>query len=459
MWVLLVISATIYLSLSYTAALFFMSRRRRQPMLPAPDDLFFVFVLPCLNEELVIGRSLARLLALPGGDFAVLVVDDGSEDATSEIVRGVDDERVWLLRRDLPDARQGKGEALNAAFAYLRSSGILDGRQARDVVLAVVDADGRLASHSLTEVAPYFRDPRVGAVQIGVRMYNAGTSLLTRMQDLEFVTFTEVFQRARERLGSVGLGGNGQFARLSALESLGDAPWSDCLTEDLDLGIRLLTAGWVNRFCPTTHVEQQAVTSLRRLIRQRARWFQGHLQCWKRIPGLLRSSLPPGTTADLVQHLLSPALVLATSLLLLSLFVGLGAAAATSPLGFAHAIIGGGGMRLFVWYLLAFGIAHFYEFTYWMREDSVSYPQALFYAHAYSIYSYFWFLAGWRAVGRIVSRRSSWAKTSRTAEAPLPTVSPPPSVASPPARVSMVDPGLIPSSSPLAPTAPPVQVA
>ena len=65
------------------------------------------------------------------------------------------------------------------------------------------------------------------------------------------MTFTEIFQRGRQRVGSVGLGGNGQFTRLTALQSLATAPWTDCLTEDLDLGIRLLCRGWVNDFCPT----------------------------------------------------------------------------------------------------------------------------------------------------------------------------------------------------------------
>ncbi len=115
-------------------------------------------------------------------------------------------------------------------------------------------------------------------------MYNAKEKLLARMQDFEFVTFTEIFQRARQHIGSVGLGGNGQFNRLSALQSLGLAPWTHCLTEDLDLGIQLLTRGWQNCYCPTTHVSQQAVVELRRLVRQRARWFQGNLQCWRAHP-------------------------------------------------------------------------------------------------------------------------------------------------------------------------------
>ena len=88
------------------------------------DDLFFVFVLPCLNEEKVILASLRRLLSISGDDFVVLVVDDGSDDSTVDAVSTVLGERVWLLSRKLPQARQGKGEALNAATRYL-TAGLL----------------------------------------------------------------------------------------------------------------------------------------------------------------------------------------------------------------------------------------------------------------------------------------------------------------------------------------------
>ena len=114
------------------------------------------------------------------------------------------------------------------------------------------------------------------------------------MQDMEFVIYTEVFQRGRRHLGSVGLGGNGQFVRLSALRSLGPAPWTRSLTEDLDLGVRLLAAGWRNEYCRTAAVHQQGVVEVKRLIRQRARWFQGNLQSWRLIPLVLRSSPAAG---------------------------------------------------------------------------------------------------------------------------------------------------------------------
>ena len=84
--------------------------------------------------------------------------------------------------------------------------------------------------------------------------------------------FTEVFQRGRRRVHSVGMGGNAQFVRLSALDALGPRPWTRSLTEDFDLGIRLNATSWTNEFWPAASVHQQGVTNMRRLMRQRTRW-------------------------------------------------------------------------------------------------------------------------------------------------------------------------------------------
>lgn len=411
-------------SLCHTAALFIVSRRRRRSLLPAPDSLFFVFVLPCLNEAAVIGRSLQRLVQLEGAPFAVLVVDDGSDDDTAALVQAAaaSDPRIMLLSRRAPDARQGKGEALNAAFRYLRDgarsgSDLLGGRRPQDVIVAVLDADGRLAANALVEVAPYFRDPRVGAVQIGVRMYNAGDALLARMQDLEFVTFTEVFQRGRQRVGSVGLGGNGQFTRLAALAELGDAPWTHCLTEDLDLGIRLLLRGWTNAFCPTTHVEQQALVDLRRLLRQRARWFQGHLQCLGHIWDIFRSpSLALRPSIDLVQHLLGPLIVLLTSLLPPLFFGSLIAYVVEHPATAGHWLSHPNPVPLALLYAMTFGLSLPFSYAYWLADGRLPLWRCLAYGHAYCLYSWIWFPAGWRGLGRMLMRRGSWAKTERIAD-------------------------------------------
>jgi cellulose synthase/poly-beta-1,6-N-acetylglucosamine synthase-like glycosyltransferase len=390
---------------------------RQRPARPGPPggDLFFVFLLPCLNEEKVILNSLQRLLSMPRGNFAVLVIDDDSDDRTVEMVSSVLGERAWLLQRTAPDARQGKGEALNAAVSHLTASGLLDGRDPDNVIVVVVDADGRLDPHAVAEVTPYFSDPMVGAVQIGVRINNRTASRLARMQDMEFVIYTEVFQRGRRHLGSVGLGGNGQFMRLSALRSLGPAPWTRSLTEDLDLGIRLLANGWRNEYCSAAAVHQQGVVQLRRLIRQRSRWFQGHLQAWKLIPSVLRNA-PRRARADLLYHLSSPAILLIASLLSASFLL----AVANDALVALH------GQDPFGWWLastyaLTFGPALVFSSVYWARERHSGVPMVKIagFAHLYVCYSLMWYVAGWWAVGRTLRGRTSWTKTERVTEAPV----------------------------------------
>jgi cellulose synthase/poly-beta-1,6-N-acetylglucosamine synthase-like glycosyltransferase len=343
-----------------------------------------------------------------------MVIDDGSDDGTAAAVTGVADERVWLLSRKLPNARQGKGEALNDAIGHLVSSGRLAGRDPDDVIIAVVDADGHLDPHAVADVTEFFADPAVGAVQIGVRISNRDRSMLARMQDMEFVIYTEVFQRGRRHLGSVGLGGNGQFVRLSALRALGPAPWTRSLTEDLDLGVRLAAAGWRNEYCRTAAVHQQGVVEVKRLIRQRARWFQGNLQSWRLIPLVLRS-MPARQGTDLLFLLSSPALVLIASLLTVSFGIVLAeravlAVAGHNPLGWWVAVT----------YALILGPALAYAAVYWKQErnQGLRLVQALLLAHLYVGYSMIWYAAGWRAAARALRGRTGWAKTDRVAEAP-----------------------------------------
>jgi hypothetical protein len=114
-------------------------------------------------------------------------------------------------------------------------------------------------------------------------MSNRRDFFLALLQDVEFSTFARVSQFVRSIFkGAVALGGNGQFIRTTALESIalenGDFWRKEALTEDLDIGIRLLLKGWENEFLITTTVSQQAVNSFGALYKQRTRWAWGTLQ-------------------------------------------------------------------------------------------------------------------------------------------------------------------------------------
>ncbi|RJQ44248.1 MAG: DUF2334 domain-containing protein [Gaiellales bacterium] len=399
----------------YYWGIFLLSRKPPSYKGEYDPDLLFVVVVPALNEELVIGKTLDHLLSLKDDNLLILVVNDDSDDDTRDIVLGYPQDRVKLIDHPRALSRQGKGRVLNYAFRYLMASDIVKQKGTSKVIYGVLDADGRVEKNLVSEINPYFADPRSGAVQVGVRISNANTNILTKWQNFEFLAFARLAQKAREHLGSVGLGGNGQFVRLSALASLGSEPWTDCLTEDLDLGIRLMLKGWQNHYCSNTFVAQQGVPTMKALIRQRTRWFQGHLTCWRHIPALSYRHKEPSARIDTIYYLLAPLMVfvfLPSSLLFIMwsvYFIATGASSLTfSPLDYIPAIL--------IWYLFSFGAVPTVVWTFWREEKDMSGWKAFLWAHIFSFFYIFWFLAGIKAVIRLARGEGSWVKTGRVRE-------------------------------------------
>ncbi|MEO8747386.1 MAG: glycosyltransferase family 2 protein [Rhodanobacter sp.] len=109
-------------------------------------------LIPCLNEEAAIQAVVESVLAL---GVPVIVVDDGSDDRTPEIVSGLP---VTLLRHT---SRRGKGEALRHGFREARRKGY--------AAVLTMDGDGQhLASDIPRIVAAATRFPR--HIVIGARL-------------------------------------------------------------------------------------------------------------------------------------------------------------------------------------------------------------------------------------------------------------------------------------------------
>ena len=382
----------------------------------------FWIIVPALNEDVVVGNTVAAALTLggPGGTLArVIVVDDGSDDRTPEVLAGIDHPRLHVIRRELPDARKGKGEALNAAYRAILAQTAAEGIDADRVVVGIIDGDGQGSRNILLEVSRMLRDPGVGAVQVQVRIRNRD-KLLGAVQDLEFGAIVNACQLLRDVLDTVGLGGNGQFTRLSALQTLGGDPWSGCLVEDLELGLRIHLEGVGIRYTSRASVTQQAVVNVRRLARQRTRWAQGNLQCARYLRRLVTSRQISKTSLfEVLHYLLSPWLnALVTVLLAGMVAVAVVGLVSGHPVPYLHSWhdLAHSGE---VWFAVTFFPGFVWSLVHRRRLHDETLFRLLTAAVAYPAFLLLGLVATYRAIVRQARGQQSWAKTERLMEEPL----------------------------------------
>lgn len=390
---------------------------RRQPALGGESEHLWVFFVPALNEEVTIADTVQRLVGLRVTNKIMMIIDDGSTDATPQILAGIDDPDLSVLRRDPPNAQQGKGAALNNAWVVLHERLRTDPRwsafPADRVLVTVVDADGRLDPDFANAVAGHFHDPAIGGVQLRVEIYNTW-SVLARLQDVEFRVYGALYQMGRAAWGTAGMGGNGQINRLSALDDVaryngevGEAvPWRDRLTEDQDLGISLLACNWHAGQELRAAVHQQGLANPRRLLRQRTRWAQGCLQACRRMRVPLAARIPLSAKAEYVQWLLQPIIQFYVGLMLflsIALVVVYGITALPFDEPWEVAVV------LF----LSLGGTTLGCTVAWIRTQSDGLWRGLAWSIPYALYSWFMMPVYIRAMFRELSGRSAWAKTAR----------------------------------------------
>ena len=403
-----------------------------------PADFTFHFFIPCRDEEAVIAVTIERARK----DFPsahVWVIDDDSDDETAAIALryAAHDAHVHLVQRRRPEARTGKGDALNAAYRQLNEWLPADTDRTRTIV-TVIDADGVMADNALEIVSAddVFGNERIGAAQIAVWMKNRDDKKpypqkgwlanvvarwMIRMQDLEFRTVIAAMQSLRARTGTVGLGGNGQFTRLSVLDEIGaryGEPWHGALLEDYELGVHVLLAGSQIKHVYDTHVSQEALPSVRRLLTQRTRWAQGNIQCVRYIPQIARSRyFDSAGVLETCYYLVLPFLQMLGMFAFLTL-VGVGVYNMVTDPAFRVSQLQGAGYLALLSVLFAVVPFALWGPVYKKRcEPQTRWLTSIMYGLGAWLYVYYMYICIARAFIRILLRRNGWSKTRRNAEA------------------------------------------
>lgn len=179
-------------------------------------------VVPVHNEAQHLGDQLAALAAQTfDAPWEVIVVDNGSSDASPDIVRDFQT-RMPNLRLDHAPTAKGAGEARNHGVARSRAS-----------MLAFVDGDDVVDRGWLA------------AIVDGLRQHDVvtGHNDLVRLNPPHIRSYAETIRRAR-RVGGVSVVAGGNFGvRRAVWEALGGLTDDLGIGEDVDFGVRAHTAG------------------------------------------------------------------------------------------------------------------------------------------------------------------------------------------------------------------------
>lgn len=277
-------------------------------MLATPLSPRVTVLVPAYNEAVTVVDSVTTLLALTYPNLEVVVVNDGSSDATLDRLidafdltpigpayrRVLDTAPVREIYRSPRDARLvvvdkhngGKADSLNAA------ANIATGE-----LVCAIDADTLVAVDALQQLAsPFLTDPNTVAVGGTIRLVNGATRADGQIVDVRaprhLLVGAQVVEYSRSflvgRIGWGPLGGNliisgafGLFQRAALLEINGYE--HESIGEDMELIVRLRRTAYERgdvarvEFSPEPVAFTEAPESLRTLARQRNRWFRGLL--------------------------------------------------------------------------------------------------------------------------------------------------------------------------------------
>lgn len=262
-------------------------------------------LVPARNEGRVIENTIRSLTELdyPKDSYKVYVIVDERElsDPVDRFTKDVARETILDLQKqysvgfvncvEVPEwysgklgdftrtyAHSTKGRALNYCIEYMRYTGDIDDIE----MIGILDADGRLDTHALKEIAALRMKNKSKILQgvvLGVsnikniNIVGLGALIEGAVHHLTFMTHRLLSKRKK----LIFLAGTNYFFERELLFEVGG--WdAGSLVEDAELGLRTYvltghTADWYS--CPEI---EQSPADFKTYFKQRERWARGHFQ-------------------------------------------------------------------------------------------------------------------------------------------------------------------------------------
>jgi len=241
-------------------------------LIPVKDQPMITIMIPAHNEEVMIEETITYLFTeINYTNYEVLVMNDGSTDETSAIIKRLQDTYPRLRTVEI-EHNQGKAHAFNIGMYFAKGEYILSN-----------DADTIPESDALMKYMNFFihdRDMNTSAVTANMDVQNR-TKLLGKSQTVEFSSIVGVIKRSQTSVNDsmYAYSGANTLYRKQFLIDVGGFRQNRA-TEDISIAWDHQMAGAVPSFAPNIVFHMNVPTTIHDLYHQRKRWAQGGTEVW-----------------------------------------------------------------------------------------------------------------------------------------------------------------------------------
>ena len=272
-------------------------------------------IVPAYNEEATIKQSTMALLKTRYPDYNIIVVNDGSADATAQtMIESFGMVRTHIVRQ----TETIKHKPIRGIYKSVRYPNLIfidkeNGKKAdaintgltcvRTPLFCVIDADSLLAPTALMKVVRPFIETSENVIAVGgsigiangcevkdgqVTKFGLPKNFLARLQVIEYVRAFLLGRLAASRTGGLAIisGAFGVFRRDIAVEVGGYD--TTTVGEDMELVVKMhrymleKDEPYAVRYVPEPVCWTEAPEDFRFLSNQRTRWQRGALECLSR---------------------------------------------------------------------------------------------------------------------------------------------------------------------------------
>lgn len=234
-------------------------------------------LVACYNEEKNISSTILSIYKQKyPGPLELIVINDGSQDQTKNIVKRLIKRFSWLKLIDLEE-NQGKALCLNQGLEAAKYNTII-----------TIDGDSFLFKDALARIVERYKNdpPHTRAIAGAVMVRNSRENWITQSQEWDYFHGIATVKRVQSLYqGTLVAQGAFSLYDKKALQEV--QGWPNTIGEDIVLTWALLEKNYRVGYCEDAIAFTEVPNTFLGFVRQRKRWARGMFEAFQFHPKIL----------------------------------------------------------------------------------------------------------------------------------------------------------------------------